>query len=301
MRNQKKEGDVRRLNHRHVVWRIATAPIRDRAGRIDALRAVMLGLLLAPAAVALWLWLSGGLDPRTYVDLNHRFGLWALRFFLLSLAISPLRTAFGWTRGFSLRRMIGVGALFYLIAHLAFYFIDLGGNPAKFFSEIALRWYLTIGLAAFLMMVALGLTSFDGVIRRMGAQNWKRLHRLVHVIAPLALLHFFMQGKLQLFEAAFDLGVWLILEGLRILPRQWARRTAGLGASVLAAAVLTALAQAGYFALFTGIKPGRVLMANFSLRALSPAVAVLLAGLAVVIAEGVFRIVGRIVGRWRRA
>lgn len=259
--------------------------MRDRKGRFSALMAGSLALLLAPALWITFNWAMGWFSPRTYNDLNHQFGLWALRFLLLSLACTPARMFFGWSRVMSLRRRIGVAALFYLLAHLAFYVADLGGDLVKVMSEIVTRWYLIVGLIATLAMVALGLTSFDSMIRRMGALSWRRLHQLVHLIAALAILHFFMQSKSDVREASIMLGLWLLLEAYRLMVKSGLRGLSRLSLGALAAApvvaFLTALLHSGWYGLVTNIPMSRVWAANFMFRVIAPAWWVLVVGLAV--------------------
>ena len=162
---------------------------------------------------------------------------------------------------------------------------------AKVASEIALRIYLTIGFAAVLGLSALAATSTDGMVRRLG-RRWQRLHRLVYAIALLAVVHYWLQSKLEVWEPTIMAGVYLWLMGYRLLARSLAVRgrlpllwVAALG---VAAGVLTALGEAAYFRLAYGVDPLRVVAANWSLdTGLRPAVIVLALGLAVAALAGV--------------
>lgn len=268
------------------------APWTDRAGRFSALKtAVFVGLCL-PALWLLWLAWRGGfgavgpLGPRPVTEAIHETGDWAIRFLWLSLAITPLRRLLDWPKLIVVRRMVGVAALVYALAHFALYTLDLKFDFARVASEIALRFYLTIGFVALLGLIALGSTSTDAAIRRLGSR-WGALHRIVYVIAPLAAFHFFIQSKADVYEPTLMAG-WLLL---LLLYRLAHARGFSLSSPwvLLALAVVAALGTAAieyaWYGLATGVPPGRVLAANlqfsFSIR---PAWWVLATGLAVAVA-----------------
>lgn len=152
-----------------------------------------LGIL--PGLIYLGLGLADRLGPDPVNVLVRALGLWALRFLVLGLAVTPLRD---WT-GISLlrhRRALGLLAFFYALAHLAAYAgLDQGLDWAAIGREILKRPYITIGMAAALLLLPLALTSTDRAIRRMGAIAWRRLHRLVYPAAALAAAHFVMLAK----------------------------------------------------------------------------------------------------------
>ena len=162
----------------------------------------------------------------------------------------------------------------------ALYAADQAFDLAKIATEIAVRIYLTIGFAAVLGLAALAATSTDGMIRRLGARRWQRLHRLVYAIALLAVVHYCMQSKLDLWEPTIMAGLygWLIL--YRVLARPvGARRVCRFAGSALlgiAVAVLTASGEAAYFWIAYGADPMLVIAANWSLdTGMRPAVVVL--------------------------
>jgi len=132
-------------------------------------------------------------------------------------------------------------------------------------SEIALRFYLTIGFAALCGLIALGVTSTDAALKRMG-KRWKQLHRLVYPIGVLALLHFFIQTKANVAEPVFVSGLFLWMMVWRLLPT--ARRTAlsMLFVLVPVSAVLTAAVEFAWYGIATRIDPFRILTANWSER-----------------------------------
>ena len=186
---------------------------------------------LAPATWLGWqvyqVWQTGGdqLGADPVAEIEHRTGLWALRLLLLGLAISPLRQASGQAVLLRFRRMIGLYALFYACLHLAAYLaLDLGGYWTQLFEDIAKRPYITVGFAAWLLLVPLAATSTLGWMRRLG-RRWGQLHRLVYVVAVLAVLHFWWLVKSDVREPAIYAAIACVLLGWRLVRRFSARRT----------------------------------------------------------------------------
>jgi sulfoxide reductase heme-binding subunit YedZ len=228
----------------------------------------------------------GWLEPRPFTEAIHQVGLWMLRFLFIALAITPLRQILQWPRLILVRRMIGVAAFAYGLAHITLFTADLKFDIAKAASEIVLRIYLTIGFVALSGLAALAATSTDAMVRRLGVRRWQRLHRVVYVIALLAVVHYCMQSKLDLWEPTIIAGIYAWLMGYRLLVRLVGVRgklpLAWVGVLSLAAPALTALGEALYFHFALGVDPIRVISANWSLVAgLRPAAVVLGLGAAV--------------------
>jgi methionine sulfoxide reductase heme-binding subunit len=147
---------------------------------------------------AVWLFYAGitdqlGADPMRYLE--QALGLWALRFLIGSLAITPLRQLLG-INLLRYRRAIGLLAFYYAALHLITYLVlDQGLDLAAIWADIVKRPYITIGMATFVVLVPLALTSNNAAIRRMGGQAWARLHRLVYLAAIGAVLHFVLVVK----------------------------------------------------------------------------------------------------------
>ncbi|MBL0403195.1 protein-methionine-sulfoxide reductase heme-binding subunit MsrQ [Microvirga aerilata] len=147
---------------------------------------------------AVWLFYAGitdqlGADPMRYLE--QALGLWALRFLIGSLAITPLRQLLG-INLLRYRRAIGLLAFYYAALHLITYLVlDQGLDFAAIWADIVKRPYITIGMATFVVLVPLALTSNNAAIRRMGGQAWARLHRLVYLAAIGAVLHFVLVVK----------------------------------------------------------------------------------------------------------
>ncbi len=233
----------------------------DHANRLSWLKAAVLLVLLWPGGMLLAQYAAGALGGRPITQLIHGTGDWTVRFLLATLAVTPLRAVWDWQRVLLLRRMLGVGTACYAGAHFILYCIDSKWRPGFIASEIVLRFYLTIGFVALLGLAALAVTSTDGWQKRLG-RRWKALHRLVFPIAALALFHYFLQSKADVTDAVFATGVFAWLGFWRLAPRRWQNRLlVPLGLAVLAP-VATALVEATWYGLATGVKAARVLAAN---------------------------------------
>ncbi|HEY5805694.1 MAG TPA: protein-methionine-sulfoxide reductase heme-binding subunit MsrQ [Lysobacter sp.] len=195
-------------------------------------------LALTPAAILVWqiraefLTGSGGLGADPVAAIEHRLGLWALRLLLITLAITPLRQLTNQPALLRFRRMLGLYAFAYATLHLTAYLVlDLRGYWAQIFEEIVKRPYITVGFAAWLLLLPLAITSTQAAIRRLG-RNWARLHQLVYAIAVLAVLHFWWLVKSDIREPAMYAGILAVLLGWRAwkkLRAVNARRTATAG------------------------------------------------------------------------
>ncbi len=157
-----------------------------------ATKPVLFVLALLPLARLLYGALAGGLGPNPAEALSRGSGDWVLRFLCLTLAVTPLRQWTGCSALARLRRMLGLYAFFYGVLHLLCYaWLDMGFVPDDIGRDIAKRPFVLAGTLALLLMLPLAATSFNRAIKALGAARWRRLHRLVYVIAPLGLLHFY--------------------------------------------------------------------------------------------------------------
>jgi sulfoxide reductase heme-binding subunit YedZ len=217
----------------------------------------------------------------------HQIGLWAVRFLLLSLAITPFRRIGQWPRLIQIRRMLGVAAFSYAAIHLCLYVVQQHYRLAFVASEIALRIYLTIGFVALIGLGTLAATSTDSALRRLGGRTWQRLHFLVYPIAILALVHFFLQSKVNVTEPVLISGFFLWLMLYRLAYRLTADRALVLwqllGLALLAG-LLTALSESAWYQFMTGLGGKRILLANLSFaHHIRPGWWVLAVGLAVAV------------------
>ncbi|MCC6136933.1 MAG: protein-methionine-sulfoxide reductase heme-binding subunit MsrQ [Candidatus Contendobacter sp.] len=175
---------------------------------------IFIGCLL-PLAWLCWLAWQGQLGANPVETLSHRTGDWSLRFLLLTLAITPARRLTGWNRLQQFRRMLGLFAFFYVSLHLAVYLIfDQFFDWSAIAADVVKRPYLTVGFAAFLLLIPLAITSTRGMMKRLG-KNWQRLHRLVYLIAVLGVLHYAWLVKADLSEPLLYGGVLAMLLGYR--------------------------------------------------------------------------------------
>jgi sulfoxide reductase heme-binding subunit YedZ len=228
----------------------------------------------------LYLLVWDGYGGRVLNGLVHESGKWAVRLTVVALAMTPVAMALRWPRLGLVRRIVGVSAAAYALAHLGLYVADQGFALGVVVSEIVKRVYLTIGFIALVGLAALAATSLDSAMRRMGAW-WKRLHRLVYPVVALALLHFFMQTKANQFEPTLvaGLALWLLL--WRLLPERARGKLWVYPLLALAAGLGTVGIEYAWYSLATSVNPERVLAANWTLRfGLRPAHWVTIAALA---------------------
>jgi len=190
------------------------------------LKPVVWGLSLAPALWLAWLaWQAVtvnpdalGANPVEY--LNRYLGDWALRFLLVALAITPLRILTGWTQFTRFRRLIGLFAFFYVVLHLASYIgIDQFFDWLAIWKDIVKRTYITVGMAAFVLLTALAATSTKGMIKRLGGKRWNWLHKTVYAAGILGCIHFFMMRKGLQLEPIIYGGILLSLFAVRLLGK----------------------------------------------------------------------------------
>lgn len=238
-------------------------PWLDRAGRLSPLKLCVFLTLFLPGLWLAFEFATATLGPKPVTEALHQTGSWAVRFLLISLAVTPFRRIADWPRLILVRRMLGLAALAYIVIHFILYMLDQQFVLATIASEIALRFYLTIGFVALTGLVILGVTSTDGMVRRLGAPRWNRLHQLVYLIAVLAIWHFFLQSKRDVTEPALMAGLFLLLMAYRLAVRlDIAFNLVSLSAIAALTGLLTALVEAGWYAVATGVPGFMVLSAN---------------------------------------
>lgn len=167
-------------------------------------------LCLLPMPVGFWQGLTGRLGPEPIKALEHLYGWYALAFMVAVLAVTPLRrlsgvNLMGW------RRTLGLVAFLFVTAHLMVWLVLDVKDVGRIWADIVKRPYITVGMAAFVLMLPLALSSSNWAIRRMGPLQWKALHRLTYVVAVLGAVHFVMLRK-----------------GVQIEPLLWAAAVLGL-------------------------------------------------------------------------
>jgi len=162
-------------------------------------RLVSWAVWLACAAPLLWFVVQGftdglGVNPIQYV--LRQLGVWALRFVCISLAITPAAKLLKAPVLIRYRRRVGLWAFAYVCLHLTTYVgVDQLFDWPTIGKDIAKRPYITIGMAAFAMLLALAVTSADKLRRKLGPKRWKRLHQAIYLIAPMGVVHYYLLVK----------------------------------------------------------------------------------------------------------
>jgi sulfoxide reductase heme-binding subunit YedZ len=258
------------------------------------LKGFVLLLVMLPGLIMAVDFAQGMLGAKPITEIIHRSGDWAIRLLFVSLLITPLRQVLKAHKLVSVRRIIGVASFCYIAIHLVGYMADEMFDLAKVASEILLRYYLTIGFVGLIGLALLAATSTDGMVRRLGGKRWKRLHHLAYPIGAIAVVHFFMQTKLNVSEPTVMAGLFTWL----MLYRAWEdflsrRSVTTLWALILLAvtsALITVVGEWAYYAVFTGIDASLVLQANLTTMAgPRPAWIVLAIGLLVPLAAALWR------------
>jgi methionine sulfoxide reductase heme-binding subunit len=172
--------------------------------------------LLALGATLYPQWL--GANPAEAI--TRTSGDWTLRFLLLTLAVTPLRKLTGWHVLARFRRTLGLYAFFYGTVHLSSYVgFDHAFAWVDIVRDIAKRPFITVGFLTLLLMLPLAVTSTNAMVRRLGARRWTALHRLVYLLAPLGVLHFWWMVKKDITEPALYATLLAILLGYRVVAK----------------------------------------------------------------------------------
>jgi methionine sulfoxide reductase heme-binding subunit len=202
--------------------RVAATPRRDLP-QLPKIVVYIVGFI--PAVWWFWLGVTDRLGADPMRVLEHSLGLWALRFLIASLAITPLRQLAG-VNFLRYRRALGLLAFYYALLHLTTYLVlDQGLDFDAVLADILKRLYITIGMACFVVLLPLAVTSNNLTIRRLGGKAWQRLHRFVYVAAILAVLHFLLSVKSWPIEpVTYELIVAILLgyrRGWPATPFRW--------------------------------------------------------------------------------
>ena len=219
---------------------------QDRGHGWSWLKAGTFALMFAPAIWLIDQYRTGEFGPVPMGGLTYWSGLWATALLLLALAITPAVTILRFGRLIIVRRMIGVTALAYTIAHIIIYFALRLWDFTRIGREMVTRPSLILAMAATLGLIALGATSLDAAVERMGALGWQRLHNTVYAATALALVHYLLSPGI-FSDQYLTCGMFFWLMSWRLL----ARRRLGADARALAAlavvsTLFTALPEAGW-------------------------------------------------------
>jgi methionine sulfoxide reductase heme-binding subunit len=244
-----------------LIW-----PWQDRKREFSLLKAGTFALMFAPAIWLVYQVEAEQFGPVPLGGMTYWSGLWATALLLLALTITPASTIFRWGHLIIVRRMIGVTALVYTFAHILIYFALRFWNFASIAHEMVTRISLIVATVATIGLIALGATSLDAAVRRMGAQGWKRLHDTVYVITALALLHYLLSPD-SYPEQALTSGMFFWLMVWRVLNRR--RRGAdprALALLAVATCLFTAFFEAGWDCAYHDYAPSGTLANDFTLE-----------------------------------
>lgn len=192
----------------------------------DALRSaiakpIIFTLCLTPFLALIWNAFYGDLGANPVETITFETGDWALRFLLITLAISPLRQWFGLAVLMRFRRMLGLYVFFYAFCHFSIWLVaDHSFNFADMFEDIIERPYITLGFSAFLLLIPLAITSNQAMVRRLG-KRWKKLHQLTYLVTILAILHYIWLVKADYLEAGIYAAIGIVLLLQRTNIKKW--------------------------------------------------------------------------------
>jgi sulfoxide reductase heme-binding subunit YedZ len=181
-------------------------------------RRVVVAAGFGPAAYLVWAAFTGGLGANPIEVITRETGTWTLRFLVATLAVTPLRRLTGWSALAPWRRTLGLFAFFYGSLHFLTYvwldqFFDLGAIV----KDIGKRPFITAGFTAFVLMVPLAVTSTARMTRRLGGVAWRRLHRLVYLVAVAGVVHYWWLVKADIRRPL----AYAVIVGALLLARAW--------------------------------------------------------------------------------
>ena len=164
--------------------------------------------------------ITGGLGANPVEEILDRFGNWALRFIMITLAVTPLRRLSGWNWLTRFRRMLGLFTFFYAFMHfLTWVALDRELRLSDIIEDLTERPFITLGFAAIVLLSALAITSFTALRRRMG-RSWQTLHKAVYVIGVLGVWHYWWQVKKDVTEPLVYALILTLLLAARV---NWSR------------------------------------------------------------------------------
>ena len=261
-----------------LIW-----PWQDRKNKFSGLKASVFALLFAPGIWLVYQVATGEFGPVPLGGMTYWSGVWATALLLLALAITPALTITQLGQLIIVRRMIGVAALAYTIAHIIIYFALRFWNFASIAHEMATRLSLIVASIATIGLIALGATSVDAAVLRMGAKGWQQLHNTIYAITALALIHFLLSPDAYP-EQYLMSGMFFWLIGWRVMNRRGhGRDVSALAVLAVSASLFAASLEAGWLWAYHDFEPLGTLGNNLSLvLGVSPAWKVLGLGLLVV-------------------
>ena len=195
---------------------------------LTGIKTLLFFLALVPFIRLVWLAFHDGLGANPIEFITRSTGWWTLVFLCITLTITPLRKLSGLPWLLKLRRMLGLFSFFYVALHFTTYlWFDQMFELASIAKDIWKRPFITVGFAAFMLLIPLALTSFNKAIKWLGGKRWQRLHKLIYLIVPLGVLHFFWMkaGKNLWVEPLIFALIVALLLGWRVWSYQHNKRS----------------------------------------------------------------------------
>jgi sulfoxide reductase heme-binding subunit YedZ len=178
---------------------MASAQLRPE--QVKWIKAAAFVLCLVPLALLTWRGFNDGLGANPIEYITHSTGWWTLTFLLITLTVTPLRRLTNWNWLLRLRRMLGLFAFFYACLHFTTYiWLDQFFDLMSIGKDIVKRPFITVGFAAFVLLIPLAATSTNAMVKRLGAKRWQLLHRLVYAIGSCGVVHFWWLVKKDITE-----------------------------------------------------------------------------------------------------
>ncbi|MED5510611.1 MAG: protein-methionine-sulfoxide reductase heme-binding subunit MsrQ [Pseudomonadota bacterium] len=186
--------------------------------RTSHLKVVLFLVCLYPFFFMLWGFFTHQLGANPIDTVTRLSGLWALRFLLITLCVTPLRWLTGLNQLVRFRRMLGLFAFFYATVHMLLYLgLDQFFDWSEIWRDIVKRPFITVGFINFVALLPLVVTSTNKMVKRLGGRRWKKLHRLTYFVAAAACVHFLMLVKADIREPVIYIFILSGLLGVRLL------------------------------------------------------------------------------------
>ncbi|RJG02351.1 sulfite oxidase heme-binding subunit YedZ [Noviherbaspirillum sedimenti] len=202
--------------------------------QLQVIKAAVFVAALLPLARLVWFGFADRLSANPIEFITRSTGDWTLYFLCLTLAVTPLRRLLQWPWLIKLRRMLGLFCFFYAVLHFTtFLWFDHFFDIGEMWRDVLKRPFIAVGFTAFVLLIPLAATSTNAMVRRLGGKRWQWLHRLIYVIAPLGILHFWWMkaGKHDFAEPILFGVIVAILLGARLYWRFLRNKTPPLRAA----------------------------------------------------------------------
>jgi sulfoxide reductase heme-binding subunit YedZ len=194
--------------------------------RDNLVYALVWAACFAPVVWLAWKGFAGELGANPIEKLIRQLGVWGLRLLLVGLAITPAARILNMPRLIRFRRTIGLFAFSYIVLHLVSYIgVDLFFDFKQLWKDILKRPFITLGMLGFLLLIPLAVTSTNGWVIRMGRAAWERLHKLIYLIVPLGVVHYYLLVKADHRPPLIYGAIFILLMAWRMWDA-WSKRTA---------------------------------------------------------------------------